>query len=178
MIRFATAVLALLTVCSAPLVAPAASRAPRPAESAGSGATAYSAPVTGPLHVVRPFDPPATRYGAGHLGVDLRVPADDQIRAAGTGVVQFAGAVAGRGVVVIEHADGVRTEYEPVRPLVRVGAAVVRGEPIGVLAGMHRGCAGVCLHWGARRGGAYFDPLSLLRRLGLVRLLPWPGRAS
>jgi murein DD-endopeptidase MepM/ murein hydrolase activator NlpD len=91
-------------------------------------------------------------------------------------VVTFAGPVAGRGVVVIAHPDGVRTEYEPVQPQVEVGAAVQGGEPIGRLAGRHPGCAPRrCLHWGARRGDTYLDPMSLLRPLGPVRLLPWPG---
>ncbi|MEO6502329.1 MAG: M23 family peptidase, partial [Jatrophihabitantaceae bacterium] len=45
---------------------------------------------------------------------------------------------------------------------------------IGVVRGAHRSCAPApCLHWGARRGEAYLDPMSLLRPLGVVRLLPW-----
>ncbi len=88
----------------------------------------------------------------------------------------FAGQVAGRGLVVIAHADGVRTEYEPVRPLVPAGSAVAAGEPIGVVHGKHGRCqVDRCLHWGARRGEAYFDPMLLLRPLGPVRLLPWPA---
>ncbi len=89
-------------------------------------------------------------------------------------MIRFAGQVAGRGVVVVAHPDGVSTEYEPLLVLVRVGARVGAGQPIGRLAGPHRGCpAAGCLHWGARRGEQYLDPLSLLRPLGVVRLLPW-----
>lgn len=133
----------------------------------------YSAPLS-PLQVVRPFDPPATRYGPGHLGVDLASPPGAPVRSAGDGVVRFAGSVAGRGVVVVLHADGVSTEYEPLRPSVSVGAIVRRGQPLGVVRGTHGSCAaGRCLHWGARRGEDYLDPLLLLRRLGPVRLLPW-----
>jgi murein DD-endopeptidase MepM/ murein hydrolase activator NlpD len=138
-----------------------------------TAAVVYASPLPGPLRVVRTFDPPVALYGPGHLGVDLRVSDGAQIVAAGDGVVRFAGPVAGRGVVVIQHADGVATEYEPVRALVRVGATVRRGQVIAVLDGAHPGCPGRCLHWGARRAGAYLDPLSLLRRLGVVRLLPW-----
>ena len=134
----------------------------------------YVAPVPPPLAVLRRFDPPVVRYGPGHLGVDLRLAVGAVVRAAADGVVRFAGPVAGRGVVVIAHPDGVSTEYEPVRPLVRAGAAVARGQPIGQLVGQHRGCSESCLHWGARRAGAYLDPLLLLRPLGPVRLLPWP----
>ncbi len=142
-----------------------------------AAAVSYSAPLASGLQVVRGFDPPATRYGPGHLGVDLRTTPGAPVLAAGAGVVSFAGSVAGRGVVVVGHADGVSTEYEPVRPLVHAGARVARGQVLGALDGAHRGCAGSCLHWGARRAGAYFDPLTLLQRLGVVRLLPWHGPA-
>ena len=94
--------------------------------------------------------------------------------AARGGRVQFAGPVAGRGVVVITHADGIRTEYEPVAPTVRAGDAVDTGRVIGRILGTHDMCPpGDCLHWGARRGDIYIDPLLLLNPLGPVRLLPW-----
>jgi murein DD-endopeptidase MepM/ murein hydrolase activator NlpD len=88
-------------------------------------------------------------------------------------VVAFAGMVAGRPVVSIDHADGLRTTYEPVDPSVGAGQAVARGSPIGTLLGGHTGCpAGACLHWGLRRGETYLDPLLLLRP-PRIRLLPW-----
>ena len=133
----------------------------------------YVAPLPEPLHVLRPFDPPATRYGPGHLGVDVRATRAQVVRAAGAGVVRFAGPVAGRGVVVVAHTGGISTEYEPIRPTVRVGARVRAGQPIGVVRGHHVGCPGACLHWGARRGDVYLNPLDLLRPLGPVVLLPW-----
>jgi murein DD-endopeptidase MepM/ murein hydrolase activator NlpD len=145
-----------------------------PADSPpATGAGHYRPPVDGTVRVLRPFAPPATPYGPGHLGVDLASGAGDPVRAAGAGLVRFAGLVAGRGVVVIAHPDGISTEYEPVAPAVPAGATVVAGQPIGRIAGRHRGCPATCLHWGARRNGRYLDPLSLLRPLGVVRLLPW-----
>jgi murein DD-endopeptidase MepM/ murein hydrolase activator NlpD len=142
----------------------------------------YRAPVAGRLVVLRRFEPPPTPYSAGHRGVDLAAHRGEAILAAAGGRVTFAGQVAGRGVVVIAHSDGIRTEYEPVRPLVSAGQTVTSGQPIAVLYGTHDGCApDRCLHWGARRGDVYLDPLSLLRPLGAVRLLPWPhlpGRSS
>jgi murein DD-endopeptidase MepM/ murein hydrolase activator NlpD len=134
----------------------------------------YAAPVPPPVTVVRRFEPPPTPFAAGHRGVDLRAADGSAVRAAGAGVVRFAGPVAGRPLVVIAHADGVLTEYEPVRPVVAAGDVVARGDIIGRLDGAHGDCARNCLHWGARRAGVYFDPLSLLRPLGPVRLLPWP----
>lgn len=133
----------------------------------------YSAPLE-PVRVVHAFAPPATRFGPGHLGVDLATSPGRVVRSAAGGLVSFVGRVAGRGLVVITHTDGVRTEYEPIAPLVRRGEPVARGQPIGRLAGTHHGCSrGRCLHWGARRGEVYLDPLALLRPLGPIRLLPW-----
>jgi murein DD-endopeptidase MepM/ murein hydrolase activator NlpD len=136
----------------------------------------YAWPVAAPVRVVRAFDPPATRFGAGHLGVDLAARQGEPVLAAAAGRVTFAGPVAGRGVVVIAHPDGVRTEYEPVTPEVTAGDGVVTGAEIGSVSGEHDGCpVASCLHWGARRGDVYIDPLSLLAPLGPVRLLPWRG---
>jgi murein DD-endopeptidase MepM/ murein hydrolase activator NlpD len=156
------AVVALVLALTPPAPAPAAQ-------------TRYAAPVA-PVSVVRAFEQPATPYGPGHRGVDLAIAPQSPVRAAGPGVVTFAGTVAGRGVVVIAHPDGVRTEYEPLRVTVSAGAAVTLGQVIGRVSGRHGACEpSRCLHWGARRGAAYFDPLLLLRRLGPVRLLPWDG---
>lgn len=133
----------------------------------------YSAPVA-PLRVLRGFSPPSQPYGPGHRGVDLATVTGQPVRTAARGTVVFAGDVAGRGVVVIAHPDGLRTEYEPVRPAVAAGQALGGGAMIGTLAGTHGQCPeGGCLHWSARRGTHYLDPLGLLRPLGPVRLLPW-----
>jgi murein DD-endopeptidase MepM/ murein hydrolase activator NlpD len=164
---------AVATVCAVSVsVAAAAGTEPTPSPARGATAPAYLAPLPEPITVARQFDPPSTEYGPGHLGVDLRAAAAATVRAAAGGVVAFAGQVAGRGVVVVDHPDGIRTEYEPVRPLVRAGARVRAGEPIGILHGRHAGCPGRCLHWGARRGDTYLDPLALLRPLGPVVLVP------
>jgi murein DD-endopeptidase MepM/ murein hydrolase activator NlpD len=162
-----------------PLLRPAAVSGAASSVMGGLGTPAagaaghYRAPVNGSLRILRGFSPPANPYGPGHLGLDLAV-AGGRVLAAGSGTVRFAGQVAGRGVLVIQHPDGISTEYEPIKALVRAGARVVEGQPIGRLAGTHRGCpAPACLHWGARRGGRYLDPISLLQPLGVVRLLPW-----
>jgi murein DD-endopeptidase MepM/ murein hydrolase activator NlpD len=95
------------------------------------------------------------------------------VLAAGDGVVAFAGLVAGRPVVSVEHAGGLRTTYEPVQPGIAAGQVVARGFPLGVLVAGHGGCpAEACLHWGLRRGATYLDPMSLFRP-PRVRLLPW-----
>ncbi len=137
-----------------------------------------------PLHpaptVRAPFREPAHRYGPGHRGVDLGALPGQPVLAARAGTVVFAGPLAGRGVVSVQHDDGLRTTYEPVNPLVAAGAVVRRGDPIGALDAGHPGCPDpACLHWGARRGDAeYLDPLVLVRP-ARIRLLPvpepWPG---
>jgi murein DD-endopeptidase MepM/ murein hydrolase activator NlpD len=107
--------------------------------------------------------------------VDLAAVAGEPVLAAGPGVVAFAGRVAGRGVVVVRHAGGLRTTYEPVVPGVRVGERVVAGTPIGALEAVRGHCPGPCLHWGALRGTTYLDPLGLLAPLALPVLLPDVG---
>ncbi|WP_374250464.1 murein hydrolase activator EnvC [Micromonospora sp. R77] len=148
----------------------AASAGPAGSGSRMSRAGVFGWPVPGPP--VRWFDPPPQPWLPGHRGVDLAAPAGAQVRSAGPGVVLFAGLVAGRPVVTVGHADGLRTTYEPVRPTVLPGARVVAGTPLGVLLAGHAGCpAAACLHWGLRRDRDYLDPLTLLG-LGPVRLLP------
>lgn len=141
--------------------------------AAAATAVRYAKPVPGA--VVRGFEPPPTLYAAGHRGVDLATVPGEAVRAAADGTVNYAGVVAGRGVVVVAHADGISTEYEPVTASVSAGDEVVRGEIIATISGTHGTCAtGACLHWGARRGDAYLNPLGLLN-LGILRLLPWSG---
>ena len=129
-------------------------------------------PLDGVPRVVRRFDPPAQPWLAGHRGVDLVGAPGAVVRSAGAGRVRFSGRVAGRPVVSVDHARGLRTTYEPVEPVVRAGDEVSAGDPIGRLASGHAGCpAPACLHWGLRRGDVYLDPLVLLG-LAQVRLLP------
>jgi murein DD-endopeptidase MepM/ murein hydrolase activator NlpD len=82
----------------------------------------------------------------------------------------WAGVLAGRGVVVVDHGD-LRTTYEPVAADVPKGGFVFAGDRLGSLQRGHAGCpVAACLHWGLLRGEEYLDPMSLLRRD--VRLLP------
>jgi murein DD-endopeptidase MepM/ murein hydrolase activator NlpD len=144
--------------------------------AAPGGRARYRPPLAGLLSVLHRFDQPATPYAAGHRGVDLAVTSGQPVLAARSGRVQFAGPVAGRGVVVIAHSDGIRTEYEPVSAVVHAGDTVQTGQVIGRILGTHDMCRPAsCLHWGARRGDLYIDPMLLLNPLGPVRLLPWTG---
>jgi len=122
--------------------------------------------------VVARFDPPGSPWGAGHRGVDLLGRPGQQVRAALAGRVTFAGSLAGRGVVVVDH-GATRTTYEPVAPAVAVGQEVDTGGVIGLLeTGTSHCFPRTCLHWGLLRGEDYLDPLSLLGEAP-VRLLPF-----
>ncbi|WP_245773275.1 M23 family metallopeptidase [Pseudonocardia ammonioxydans] len=124
--------------------------------------------------VTGPFRKPTFRFGRGHRGADLAGAPGQAVLAAREGVVVFAGPVAGRGVVSVDHPDGLRSTYEPVAPSVTAGEAVAAGDPLGVLQPGHAGCpAAACLHWGVRRDRLdHLDPLVLLRP-PRMRLLPW-----
>lgn len=159
-------------------VAPTAARAGPAGPAPGPPTpelTTYTWPLP-PVPVVEaPFREPTHRYGPGHRGVDLAAEAGTPVRAAAAGTVVFAGVLAGRGVVSVQHPDGLRTTYEPVAAVVTAGTPVVAGAPLGTVVTGHRGCRATCLHWGARRDrGTYLDPLLLVvpRR---VRLLPLPA---
>ncbi|HEY7226093.1 MAG TPA: peptidoglycan DD-metalloendopeptidase family protein [Micromonosporaceae bacterium] len=172
-----TLVLPSPTLASAPVPAVAEARhAPLAASvDVRVPASRWGAPLPGTLRIVRAFDPPALPYLPGHRGVDLAGASGEAVLAAGAGTVVFAGMIAGRGVVSVEHPGGLRTTYEPVTATVRAGDAVGLGTRLGSLDPGHPGCpVAACLHWGLRRGMVYLDPLQLLRPLH-VRLKPLDG---
>jgi murein DD-endopeptidase MepM/ murein hydrolase activator NlpD len=136
-------------------------------------------PLPGAPVVARGFEPPSTAFGPGHRGVDLTATVGQPVLAAGPGRVTYAGLLAGRGVVTVTHAGGLRTTYEPVDPSVRVGALVTVGQSLGTLSSGHASClVGThCLHWGLLRGPVYLDPLSLVLTTR-IRLLPLGSPAT
>jgi murein DD-endopeptidase MepM/ murein hydrolase activator NlpD len=157
------------------LVALVVTTAPTPAEASPAvpaPIVTWVAPLLGALDVTRPFERPPGPYAAGHRGADLGGLPGSVVLAAGDGVVVFAGTVAGRPVVSVDHPGGLRTTYEPVQPSVAAGQQVARGSPVGTLAAGHAWCPrDACLHWGVRRGETYLDPMLLVRPVR-VRLLP------
>lgn len=157
-----------------PALRPALDHAPAPPPAVPGPAAAAGAaggrPLPSPLTVIRWWDPPPTPYAAGHRGVDLAAPVGAELRAVGPGRVHYAGRVAGRGVLSLTLPNGLRTTYEPVRPLVAEGAEVVTGQVVALLTdGPH--CPRSCLHWGLLHAETYLNPLALLPR-PTPRLLP------
>jgi len=131
----------------------------------------WSWPVEGPRQVIRPFIAPAERWSSGHRGVDLA--AGEVLLAPAAGVVRFAGVVVDRGVLSIDHGDGIVSSYEPVTPLVEPGDTVVPGEPIAIIEPGH--CTVRCVHMGVRVDGEYANPLRWLG--GVPRSVLLPTRA-
>lgn len=122
-----------------------------------------------PVRIVRPFEAPAHRYGPGHRGIDLE--ASGEVRAPADGVVAFAGPVAGRGVLTIDHGDGLVTTLEPVHTDLAAGTAVARGERVAsVSTGGH--AAEGSVHFGVRLEGEYINPMLLLGGIARAVLLP------
>ena len=145
------------------------------AQTTGAGAHLYP-PLPPPLTVLRPFAPPLHPWAAGNRGVDLAAYAGERVSAATSGLVLYAGLLAGRGVISIRDGS-LRTTYEPVEPVVRSGDTVVAGQLIGYVSPAADACGppGGCLHWGALQSDLYIDPMGLLRA-PRVRLLPiWSG---
>ncbi|SKC78725.1 murein hydrolase activator EnvC family protein [Krasilnikoviella flava] len=142
-----------------------------PVATAGPAMDGWQRPVTGA--VAHAFDPPAEEWGAGHRGVDLAARTGEPVRSPAPGVVSFAGQVADKPVVVVTHADGLRSTFEPVSPAVRLGDAVGAGDVVGTLAAVPGHCAPAgCLHWGVLRGDVYLDPLALVGEATPIVLLP------
>ncbi|MDN5765252.1 MAG: M23 family metallopeptidase [Humibacillus sp.] len=122
--------------------------------------------------VERGFDPPDQPWLPGHRGVDLRATSGQPVLAPMSGQVTFSGPLAGRGVLVVTHPNGLRSTFEPVEAGLAVGQGVATGQPVAQVSDEGGHCAPVvCLHWGVLRERTYLDPLSLLGRRPVV-LLP------
>ena len=134
----------------------------------------YAWPVEGP--VLRPFEEPPSPYEAGHRGIDIGAAFGTPFVAAESGVVAFAGWIAGSLFVSVDHPDGVRTTYSWLsEALVSPGQEVTKGEVLGHTGQGHPGSIESHLHFGARVGTEYIDPMYLLAGTsvaGIIHLAP------
>ncbi|MEA2974423.1 MAG: hypothetical protein QOG82_2881 [Actinomycetota bacterium] len=122
------------------------------AHAAPPQSVTYQPPVDAPI--VDGFRPPAERWSAGNRGVEYATTSGEPVAAAADGVVAFAGQVGGQLHVVVLHADGVRTTYAFLRSIdVRRGDTVGQGQRVGTAADT--------VHFGARIGDVYVDPVLL-----------------
>lgn len=132
-------------------------------------------PVSG-FRVVAPYVQPAHRYAPGHRGIDVE-PADAVVVAPADGVIAFAGTVADRPLVTIDHGDGLVTTLEPVASELLAGTIVRRGEVVGAVSiGGHAPPGSV--HFGVRLHGEYINPLLLLGGIPRAVLLPCCGDSA
>ena len=130
----------------------------------------WARPVDGT--VVRPWAPPAHRYGPGHLGVDFEAVPGTPVRAAGPGEVTFAGTVAGAQHVVITHAAGLRTSYSFLSTIaVHRGEVVRAGTVIGASGGNGDNHSAAVFHFGLRSGDEYIDPMLLFGTIDLTEVV-------
>jgi murein DD-endopeptidase MepM/ murein hydrolase activator NlpD len=138
----------------------------------------YSWPVIG--RIINGYRAPGSPYGQGHRGIDIAAPIGTDVEASAPGVVAFAGSVAGALWVSIDHTDGVRTSYGYLSSIaVAQGDVVARGQVIAASGAGHPGTPVTHLHFGARYGGSYIDPMLLLVPLDfspLLHLGPLPAR--
>jgi hypothetical protein len=135
------------------------------AQAQPSPTPAHRPPVAAP--VADAFRPPPHPFGPGNRGIEYDTAPGTVVEASADGEVVFAGEVAGTRHVTVLHADGVRTSYSFLEAV-----TVVRGQR--VRQGDRVGVAGERLHFGARRGDAYFDPASLFGATTTrVELLPF-----
>lgn len=154
-------------------------------------ADTWAWPLDPPWRIERGYVAPPTPYGIGHRGIDLAAGQDTLVLAPAPGIVLFAGTVVDRGVISIEHGNGVISSYEPVNARVVVGDRVQTGDAIGVVSGLHASSPGAgngsggedgngggsgfctCLHVGTRLNGQYLSPLAFLSAIDRAVLLPW-----
>ncbi len=94
-----------------------------------------------------------------HTGVDIAAAPGRTVRAAGKGLVRFAGRAADYGLMVeIQHPDGHRTRYAHMNAVwVKRGATLEGGDPIGVVGNTGRS-TGPHLHFELREGRKPVDP--------------------
>jgi murein DD-endopeptidase MepM/ murein hydrolase activator NlpD len=108
--------------------------------------------------------PFGTRDGKPHLGIDLAVPEDTDVRAACDGVVTYADdKLRGYGrMILVEHAGGLSTVYAHNHVLlVAPGDHVVRDQVI-ARSGATGHVTAPHVHFEVRESGRAVDPLPLL----------------
>ncbi len=133
-------------------------------------------PVDAPI--TQTFAAPSSAFGPGHRGLDYGIPEGSEVRAAGDGVVVFAGLVAGNEAVTIDHGGGLVTTYSILGAIdVATGDSVRAGQPIGRVGSAHHG-GDAGLHFGVKLDDGYVDPQDHLVAIDTSRAVhliqnPW-----
>jgi murein DD-endopeptidase MepM/ murein hydrolase activator NlpD len=103
--------------------------------------------------------------GSRHPGIDIAVPSNSYIRAAGAGTVRAAGLDEVYGhYVIISHGSGLESLYgHASKLLVTAGDRVTRGQVLGLTGSSGRSTA-PHLHFEVRLNGRPVDPLTYVRQ--------------
>jgi murein DD-endopeptidase MepM/ murein hydrolase activator NlpD len=130
-------------------------------------AACWVPPVDAPVTDV--FRLPSCRWCAGNRGLEYGTTPGGAVRAVESGVVSFAGSVAGVRYVVVTHADGLRATYGRMATVsVRSGSSVATGERLG--------STGAGFYFGLRDAETPIDPAPRLGRwVRRARLVPIDG---
>ena len=125
-----------------------------------------SSAVTSPFGTARVFNGTLKSY---HGGTDFRAAVGSSVIAANDGVVviskdrYYAG-----GSVVIDHGEGIYTQYYHLSALnVKVGQSVKKGDII-ALSGASGRVSGPHLHFGVIVGGVQVNPLNFVKKINEI----------
>lgn len=134
-----------------------------PSEAARA-APCWQPPVSG--RITDPFRAPSCPYCAGNRGIEYSVGVSTPVRAVASGVVSWAGSIAGTSYVVVRHANGWRTTYGQLGSTsLERGDRIAQRQLVGTASGP--------FHFGLRVGEEYRDPAPHLGLLvGRARLIP------
>ena len=111
---------------------------------------------------------PASKWGAGHRGIDLVVAKDEELKAPFDGEVHFVGKVVNRNVLTLKSTSGLMASFEPLCGDLSKNAEVTQGEAIGTYceadANYEDHCEG-CIHFSVRSEYGYLNPLLFISGL-------------
>jgi hypothetical protein len=105
---------------------------------------------------------PASKWGAGHRGIDLLVEDQEQIESPFKGTVHFQGKVVDRDVLTLKSSSGLLASFEPICSNLNAGDEVTKGEPIGHYcsgAESYEEHCEMCIHFSVRSEHGYLNPL-------------------
>lgn len=137
----------------------------------------WQPPLNPPLQLINEYRQPNSDYSAGHRGVDYLARLDQMVLAPADGQVLFARPIYNRGVVSVNHGNGILSEFEPVCSDLPVGELVFAGQEIGRICDADDSYPGhcgnlLCMHFSVRQHGRYLSPLIFLGLTNPSRLLP------
>ena len=125
-----------------------------------------SSAVTSPFGTARVFNGTLKSY---HGGTDFRAAVGSSVIAANDGVVVIAkDRYYAGGSVVIDHGEGIYTQYYHLSALnVKVGQSVKKGDII-ALSGASGRVSGPHLHFGVIVGGVQVNPINFIKKINEI----------